>query len=298
VMLLALVVCLCGCGGRSPGATAVVPCECWGGLRHGLFNYPRAIAVDEAGCVFVVDKNARIQKFDGAGNLLASWETPEKEAGKPTGLAVGPNGHIYVADTHYYRVLEYDATGKLANTFGSYGDGPGEFCYVTDVLVDASGALYVSEYGLEDRIQKLSATGEFLLEWGKRGSRPGEFKRPSSLAWDSSGNILVADACNHRVQRFSPNGRYLGELGRLGSDPGELKYPYDVAVDREGNIYVCEYGNNRIQKFSREGSALAMWGTSGRGAGSVACPWGLALDGDGNVYVVDSGNNRIQKTRF
>jgi len=295
---LAMTLVLGGCHGEGTAATAKADVACWGGLDSALFNCPRAVAVDGDGRIFVVDKNARIQRFDGAGRAHASWQTPESAVGKPTGLGVGPNGHLFVADTHYYRVLEYDGSGREVNRFGRYGGGPGEFCYLTDVLVDSEGAIYVSEYGIEDRIQKFSPQGEFLFAWGSRGSDPGQFKRPASMAWDREGDILVADACNHRIQRFAPDGRYIDEIGSLGSNPGQLKYPYDVAVDAAGNIYVCEYGNNRVQKFSPDGAPIAQWGAPGRLPGQLASPWGVAVDGMGSVYVVDSGNNRVQRTCF
>jgi hypothetical protein len=54
------------------------------------------------------------------------WLMPEWELGKPTGLAVGDDGNLYVADTHYFRVMAFDPHGNEVLRFGRFGQGPGE----------------------------------------------------------------------------------------------------------------------------------------------------------------------------
>ena len=76
---------------------------------------------------FIVDRQARIQHLDGGGKFLNEWHTPESLQGKPVGLTVGPDGNLWVPDTHYHRVLVYAPNGKLVLQFGSNGTGPGQF---------------------------------------------------------------------------------------------------------------------------------------------------------------------------
>ena len=273
----------------------------WGGKGNssGQFIKPRALVFSPRHRLYVVDLTGRIQSFTSAGKWLHSFRTPKIARGKPTGLGVSPQGNIYVADTHYHRILCYNPDGKLLFQFGHYGTAAHEFVYVTDVAVDLQGFIYVGQYGdalgKYDRIQKFSRNGRFLNAWGKRGRGPGEFERPMSIAVEADGNILVADACNHRIQRFTNNGQFIEQWGTPGDAPGQLRYPYGIAVAADGAIYVSEFGNNRIQKFTSAGKSLALFGMPGRFPGMFANPWDIAIGADGEIYVADALNHRIQK---
>lgn len=270
----------------------------WGrrGISEGRFQKPRAIAIDAEDRIYVVDMTARVQAFDRQGKFLACWRTPAKQNGKPTGLAVGRDGTVLVADTHYSRVLVYSPTGKLLRTIGGvFGHRPGELAQVTDVAQDSQGNYYVGEKGEYDRIQKFSPDGEFLLEWGGHGMEPGQFVLPQSLAVDENDHLWVADACNHRIQVFDPEGKLLRTWGSQGRGLGQLDYPYDLALADDGSVYVCEYGNHRVQRFTREGKSLGAWGHPGRREGELFNPWGLVRDSRGSVHMLDTGNHRVQR---
>ena len=126
-----------------------------------------------------MDKSARVQRFSLDGEPQLEWRMPIWELGKPTGLNVSPDGRIFVADTHYFRVIAYDQEGTELMRFGSYGEGPGEFIFPTDVEFGSEGRLYVSEYGGNDRIQVFDADGSYLFGFGSFGSEAGQFNRPA-----------------------------------------------------------------------------------------------------------------------
>ena len=75
------------------------------------------------------------------------------------------NGDIYVADTHYHRVLIFSAAGEPIGSFGSFGQGDGEFIYPTDIAFSGDGRIFVSEYGGNDRISAFTEDGEFLFSF-------------------------------------------------------------------------------------------------------------------------------------
>lgn len=262
------------------------------GHTAGRFHRPRGL-VHHPGedALFVVDWAGRIQKFDPDGAFRASWIMPEVEKGKPEDLCVGLDGNLFVADTHYSRIVEFTPDGRLAGTFGSYGKGPGQFIYPVGICRDSSGNLYVSEYGENDRIQKFDAGGRFLKQWGTFGREPGNFQRPSGLDCTANDLVVVADAVNHRLQVFDAEGGLVRTIGREGTAPGEFRYPYDVAAAGDC-LYVLEFGNQRVQKITLEGKPLGMVGRPGRGDGCFASPWRCAVM-KGALYVSDTDNGRV-----
>jgi DNA-binding beta-propeller fold protein YncE len=300
--LLPLVVLfLSGCGDKMAPSGKLE--KVWGrrGISEGRFKTPRAAAIDEEDNLYIVDKTGRIQVFTVEGEYLRGWRTPEIENGKPCGLAFDSDGHLVVADTHYFRVLFYTKTGTLLEDRtigGQHGHEPGEFHFLTDIVQDSAGNYYVGEYGEHDRIQKFSQSGEFILQWGGHGREPGQFVRPQGIAIDDQDRIWVADACNHRIQVFDTTGNLLDIWGEQGTAPGQLSYPYGIVLDGKGHLYVCEFGNNRVQKFSTDGEFRAFWGVNGRREGELHAPWAIAQDSRGRLHVLDSYNNRVQRIRL
>jgi len=266
------------------------------GRGQGEFIYPRAIDItSDNGSLFIVDKTGRIQRLSPKGDFLDCFKMPLTEAGKPTGLSIAPNGNLYVADTHYHRVVVFSTDGKLIDEFGRFGQDDSCFIYPTDVAFSGDGRIFVSEYGGNDRVSVFTERGDFLYCFGAAGERAGQLARPSALCVDHMRKRLyVADACNHRVAIYNLDGKLLGYIGSAGRAPGQLRYPYDLACFSDGTLVVCEYGNNRLQLFSPEGRSLAVYGRAGRQLGELAYPWGLAVDGRRRAFIVDAGNNRIQ----
>lgn len=299
ILSLLLLAVLSGCGGDgtlSPKA----PEKIFGdqGLGPGQFVYPRALAVAPDGAVFAVDKYARIQRFKPDGTFEICWQMPEWLSGKPTGLGVDAAGRLFVADTHYHRVVVFDRDGKELARFGSMGQELGQFIFPTDVAVDGEGSIYVSEYGGNDRITRFTPDFKPVASFGGLKSGDEELLRPQSIAFDAQWDLWVADACHHRVCRFSREGKLLNQFGTMGTAPGQLQYPYGIAPRPDGTLLVCEFGNARVQQFDRSGKSLGCWGSPGREPGQLCAPWAVGIGGNGYVYVLDSGNNRVQMIKM
>jgi DNA-binding beta-propeller fold protein YncE len=246
-----------------------------------------------------VDFSGRIQAFDRDGGFLRGWQTPTIVNGRPAGIALGQDGGVLVADSHYNQVLVYAPDGTLRRTLrGEAGTGPGAFAYVGDALQDKEGYYYVVEFGDSDRIQKFSPAGEYVKHWGTHGSEPGQFSRPRGIALGPDDLLYVADSCNHRIQVFNRNGDLIRSWGEEGTALGQMRYPYDVAISPRGDLYVAEFGNHRVQKFTLTGEPRGVWGKPGREPGCLNSPWGLAVDSKGCVNVADTENHRIQRVSF
>jgi DNA-binding beta-propeller fold protein YncE len=285
---------LFGCDHSKPQAI-----WCDTGTGPAQVVYPRAIAYKKQDdTFFVIDRMARVQHLSRRGECLAEWRMPQWQNGKPVGVSVGPDGNVYVPDTHYQRVMVYSPTGDLLRKWGEPGRGVGQFIYPTDIAFDSKGNVFVSEYGDNDRVQVFSPAGEFLYKFGSFGKDDGQFMRPQSMVIDGD-DVYITDSCNHRLEVFKTDGTFLRTMGHVGSGPGEFRYPYGLDEDNEGHLVVCEFGNNRVQLIDKHsGKGLGMWGTGGHEPGQLAYPWGVAVDKKDRVVAVDAGNNRLQVFEF
>lgn len=235
--------------------------------------------------------------------LAGSWDAAGAPSGKllrPIGIAVAPNGDVYITDARN-RVVHLNAKGEFLGEWGRDGNGPGEFSNPIGVAVSPDGFVYVSDYD-QDRVQKFTPEGRFILEFGSSGKGPGQLNAPAGVATDRSGNVYVADFYNDRIEEFRGDGSFIatiGHAGRIGA--GAIHYPTDVTVLRDGNLLVADAYNYELQWFDHQGKPLRRVGyhlfwlwprpvTSRRGFNA---PTGVAEGPDGLLHVADSGNHRV-----
>ena len=188
----------------------------------GWSSASRAVAVGPAGDIYVVGYHARreggfrIERFAPGGSLLADWQGGDALGfGEPRGIATGPAGAVYVADTYNNRIQAVLGGRRLRDLLGGAGPGPGQLRLPYGIATDPAGHVYVADTA-NDRVQEFSAAGVPLAVLGSRGRRPGHFIDPMSVATDAVGNLYVADhAASYleasgaaRVQKFS-SGRAL-----------------------------------------------------------------------------------------
>ncbi|MGE5192153.1 MAG: ATP-binding cassette domain-containing protein [Deltaproteobacteria bacterium] len=298
-----LLLCLAGAGCDSAAGNAVEPklevrsLTSWTMPAEGVkMPAPRAVHVGLKQEIFILDNAGRVLVYDSDGKLQRQWWMPDYAEGKPEKICQFRDGRLAVADTHYHRVVFFDAEGKALGMHGRLGRDPGEFIYPVAVVEDDSENYYVCEYGSNDRVQKFDKQGNFLLQFGGFGTEKGEFQRPSGIVW-LAGKVYVVDAFNSRIQVFSDEGEFL-EILADGNESAALNYPYDIAADEEGSLFVVEYGAGRVSKFDRSGRLLGRYGSTGSSEGQFSTPWGIALDRHSRLYIADTGNRRLVELRF
>jgi tripartite motif-containing protein 71 len=223
----------------------------WGsyGFDASSITGPMGLAVDTQGRVFIAEwtindpqSQTGLQVFQDDGAYLGSWGSNgcAAEAGQfcgPVGVAVGPDGRVYVTDTGLQRIQVFTGGGVFATQWSVNGG---------DVAVDGSNNVYVATGG---GVRKFSSTGDVLGSWGSAGTGPGQFNSPFGVAVDVSGHVYVADTFNNRVQVFTSGGAFLVEWGAYGSAPGQFDRPMGIAVGHDGRIFVADTYNDRIQVF-------------------------------------------------
>ncbi len=293
----------------------------WGqvGTAPGQFNHPRGLAVGPDGNLYVVDSdNARIQVFAPDGTFLRGWGSfCELDSGQgcidpdgdgplalgdgqfrePWGIAVAPDGRVYVADTWNHRIQAFDPMGHFVTKWGSFAETntlPDRFYGPRDVVVDAAGRVYVTDTGNE-RVMVFDSEGNFLEQWGTEGSAPGQFAEPVGIALDADGNLYVADTWNQRVQVFDSR-HLLAQEWSVEAWFGDsvVNKPY-LAVDGRGRVYLTDPEGYRVAVFSGQGELLATFGTYGFDEGSFGLPTGIDVDGEGYIYVTDTDGQRVMK---
>lgn len=205
--------------------------------------------------------NDRIQVFglDGSPKrVIGKSGHGPGEFNAPGGVAVAPDGDIFVPDFYNHRVQQLKANGGFVRQWGVTGKKghlAGEFIYPTDVALDQNGTLYVAD-AYANRIQVFDTAGKPINMWGGPfavgipGSFNGWFKVVTGIAVGPQGDIFAADYYNHRIQKFRADGTFLTSFGEKGSGPGEFDHAIAIAVASDGTIFVADFSNNRIEKWA------------------------------------------------
>ncbi len=303
LLILGSAILLCGSCTKSTPESETLDVEHWSGPgdEPGFLTRPRGLIASEDR-LYVVDRSGRLNVFDLEGNFVHYWILQKQKRGTPTSLLLAHDGNLIVPDTHNSRVLEFSPMGELLWSYGSYGDGPGQFSFVTAVEQTEEGCWLIAEYGFTDRIQIISPELDYIDSFGEYGDGPGQFSRIMGMTMAPGGMLYVADSVNNRIQALKVDGHkisYVLQFGGFGKDHGQLTYPYDIRysadtrLDQRGILYVCEYGSHRIQRFTLDGKPLGTWGKVGNKDGELWNPWGVCVLPDYRVAVADADNHRI-----
>ena len=250
----------------------------------GLITWPHGMDVDSEGNVWVADArspNARelertpnapmnghqVIKFSPDGEVLLRLGTPGETGNPPThftepnDVVVGPNGNIYVGESH--------------------------------------GAQFEDEAGPNSigRITKWAPDGTFIKSWGSWGYEDGQFRAPHSLAFDSQGRLFVADRGNRRIQIFDQEGGHIAtwyqfsRISGLFIDDNDMLYAIDSESDdnynpgwrkglRVGSARTGEVLYFVPEHVSERPSGMGGYGTMGEG---------ITVDAAGNVISGEVG---------
>jgi DNA-binding beta-propeller fold protein YncE len=223
----------------------------------------------------------------------------------PRGVALAPDGTLYVADSRNHRIQHLSASGEVLSIWGAFadvarGDAPGGTMNEPwSVAVDSQGNVYVADTW-NHRIQKFSPDGQFIKMWGTFGQADTTTGMwgPRGLAFDDKDRLFVTDTGNKRVLIFDAEGNYISQFGSVGMDAGQFDEPVGIAINSQGQVVIADTWNQRVQVFTPDASGLyyyptSSWEISGWYSQSLENKPFLALDSSGNVYISDPEGIRV-----
>ena len=244
------------------------------------FRKPHDIAIDQSGNVYVADHdNHLIRKITSAG--VVSTFAGSGSAGSangtgtsasfngPSGIAIGPNGNIYVTDKGNNLIRKITSAGVVSTFAGSGSAGSANgtgtsasFRNPYNLNCDLSGNVYVADHD-NHLIRKITSAGvvSTFAGNGSAGSANGtgtsaSFNNPRDIDFDASGNIFVCDKTNHLIRKITSAGvvsTYAGS-GSTGSTNGtgtsaSFNTPAGLVFDADDNLYISDYHNFLIRKI-------------------------------------------------
>src|SRR3954447_13230378 len=271
----------------------------------GTLQSPRGVAVRATRMLVADDQHHRVAAFDTGGHLLASLGAGQGagpgQLNFPYGVAIDPQGRVFVADDMNQRIVRYSTPAtkyQYKARWGSYGTAPGQLAYPRGAATNGNGELYVANTG-NDRIDVFDASGTLKRSFGTSGRATGQFDAPRGVAADASGVRAVTDSVNGRVQLINPDGTMATTWGSPNPGPTILPDPVAVTLDGAGNGYVLDARRSRIVLFDRASAqSTRTIGSEGSGPGQLLSPPALVIPPAGNIAVADTGNGRIARFTY
>jgi sugar lactone lactonase YvrE len=253
------------------------------------FQQPDAVAVDNAGNVYVADvstirkvtPDGTVTTLAGQANKSGSTDGTVTNAlfGGINGLAV--DGTVYVADTYYnHTIRKITSDGVVTTLAGLAGvsgtnNGSGSnarFYYPFGVTVDGNGNVYVADMG-NYAIRKVTPDGTVTTVAGLAGNSgkldgigtDARFSSVNGVALDAAGNCYVSDLGNDLIRKITPAGVVTTLAGRFGGASVDgtgsavgFGFVAGVVVDSAGNVFVADAIGKTIRKGSPESAPAAI----------------------------------------
>ncbi|HKG25755.1 MAG TPA: PQQ-binding-like beta-propeller repeat protein, partial [Thermomicrobiales bacterium] len=202
-------------------------------------------------------------------------------------LAFPPDRTIWAVDVVAGTVTILDRDGVPIGTWGTPGEGPGQFNFKedeadgwwVDVAFAADGSFWITECGNE-RVEHFDASRNLIGSFGIKGSGDGQFLCPAGVVIGENGDLFVADEIRGNIQRFTSDGAFVASFGSFAG-PGPLD------LDAQGNLIVPDSNGRRVAVLAQDGTEVLEVGQLGGDQGQLSFPVEAIVDDAGNFYVAD-----------
>jgi sugar lactone lactonase YvrE len=253
-----------------------------GAASAARLQSPQGITMDAAGNIYVADAgNKVVRKITPSGNIsiyagggTGAYGSGDGDSathavlGAVCGLAFDNAGNLYIADFNT-KLRKVNISGIIttvvgtAGTIGYSGDGgpatAAAASNISDVTTDASGNVYISDYGF-NAIRKINTAGIISLVAGSAttlGGSTGDggpatsarLNGPTGVRIDATGNMFISDQSNSRIRKVTSGiiSTYAGAVNGYAGDGGapsacKMSFPSNICFDRRGNMYIADRG--------------------------------------------------------
>ncbi len=217
----------------------------------GELREPRALAVLPDGSLVVSNFGKdRLEWFDRELKPLRSLGGTGAEPlrfRQPCGVALAPNGELYVADTWNHRIQVLAPSGAFRRQL------LGGFFSPRGVAIGPDGRVFVADSG-NDRVLVFDAQGKELAEW-KTGDEAGRLREPIGIAVARDGSVFVADNGNARIVVFDPEGRLVRTFPVEGLASQAFSEP-QMTFDRKGRLWLTVPLRHEVRCYDPQGKLL------------------------------------------
>jgi len=156
-------------------------------------------------------------------------------------------GKLYVCDRNNHRIQVLNTDLTLHTTFGSQGNGNGQFEHPVCSACDNIGNVYITDH-YNHHIQVFTPEGKFLRKFGSQGSGPGQLNEPLDVTIGDN-KLYVCDSGNIRICVFTIGGEFLPSFGSQGQKQGQFQGVAGIHISEDSYLLVSDFYNNRIQIF-------------------------------------------------
>jgi len=213
--------------------------------------------------LFACEKTRRqsfqFRPFESAFTQLDEVKLPGIKPASAGGFAIDSTGAIYVIDNANKHIKKFDQSGRLVQTIGSPGRGPGLFGVPYSVACDLRDNLYVLDLA-QSRVNIFNGMGALQKSFifsaaGFTGI---------SMTVSASGDIYLGGwksplgDSSTMVHKFDQQGNYLLSLLRIDEQVVPLHLGIvagvELATDSDDNLYAIQPVSPKVSKFTRTGA--------------------------------------------
>lgn len=182
-----------------------------------IFTLPPTLPVQAEGTISTIAGNGT-RGYSGDGGMATT-----AQMNQPSGIAVGSDGVLYIADSKSHCIRKIDNQGIITTIAGNGNQG----------------------------------------YYGDRGAATAaKLNQPRGITLDNDGNLYIADSQNHVIRKIDNQGIITTIAGNntagyccegIPATMAQLNYPVDVAIDEANNLYITDKNNYVIRKIDNNG---------------------------------------------